>query len=106
MVPVRQNTALPTEAPPSTCSVWPVMKAASSLNWKAIAAATSSGLPKTLHGNARQIAPLALAPRRIVGAEELALGGSWRDRNHRDAARCQFQRPAEGEADQRRLAAA
>ncbi|MCW2085835.1 putative glyoxalase superfamily metalloenzyme YdcJ [Bradyrhizobium diazoefficiens] len=42
----RQIPALPMDAPPSTKSVCPVMKAASSDNRNAIAAAISSGLPK------------------------------------------------------------
>lgn len=40
-----QSDALPIEAPPSTCSVCPVMKAASSDNRKPMAAAISCGVP-------------------------------------------------------------
>lgn len=45
-----QNIAFPIDAPPSTCNVWPVMKAVSTDKREAIAAAISSGRLKRCIG--------------------------------------------------------
>ncbi len=92
--------ARPTDAPPSTNMVCPVIKAASVESRNSTAAAISSGFSQATHWDSREIAGFSGAARRIVRAKTFGLRWSRRDSVDGDAALRKLQCPGSCEADQ------